>query len=160
MATVLSISASLFVAYLVVLIALFGVPASISDSFYLLGGKKKGAGYVFTIWCYIVGISVMAMMFELSAGFWYQFLGLFAGGGLCFVGTAPLFKSHEKTIHFASAAVCAITSLLWIIFAGYWLILLLITSLSVGILSIKGNPTFWIEASLFASMYFTLFWML
>jgi hypothetical protein len=132
------------------------IPASVSDSFYLLNSKKKGAGYLFTIWCYIIGISVMAVMFDASDGRWFQFLSLFAGGGLCFVGTAPLFKAHERTIHFASAGTCAIASLLWIVLMGYWFVpagFLLSSLFTVK----SGEYMFWAESALFDSMYVTLF---
>jgi hypothetical protein len=157
MMAVLIVSAFLFAAYMAALIALFGVPESISDSFYLLNGKKKNAGCAFTVWCYAVGASVMAMMFELSSGAWYQFLGLFAGAGLGFVGTAPMFKSHEKLIHSVSASTCAVASLLWMTVAGYWFFPSALILAAAIIAGRFGKALFWTETALFVSMYITLF---
>jgi hypothetical protein len=119
MITALTVSLALFVAYLTVIICLFGVPASISESFYLLESRRKGLGYLFTGWCWALAILVMSMMVTLSESRWWQFLSLFAGGGLGFVGTAPLFKSHEKTVHYVSTGVCALSALAWMTLAGY-----------------------------------------
>jgi hypothetical protein len=160
MSIVLYISFAVFVAYIAAIMAVNRsvtgelIPASVSDSFYLLNSKRKGAGYLFTIWCYIIGISVMAMMLDASDGRWFQFLSLFAGGGLCFVGTAPLFKSHERVIHFVSAATCAVASLAWIALMGYWFVpfgwALLIFTFA------RNKYMFWGEIALFNSMYTTL----
>lgn len=154
MTTLLHLTFTLFAMYIAFVIQVNrGVPASISDSFYILNRRKKGAGYVFTGWCYAIGISTMVMMFELSADAWYQFLGLFAGGGLCFVGTAPLFKSCERLIHYASAATCALAAALWMVFAGYWWVLIPFPFAFLA----RRNRMFWVEVVLFLAMYATLF---
>lgn len=160
MITVLSISAFIFAAYIAAIIALFGVPASISDSFYLLERKKEGVGSLFTVWCFITGVSVMAMMFQLSAGSWYQFLGLFAGGGLGFVGSAPHFKLHfERPVHFVAAGTCAVASMIWVILSGYWTVPLVFILSAIAVIKLcKGMAAmFWLEIACFASMYLTLF---
>jgi hypothetical protein len=158
MMNVVFISFTLFAAYIAAVIVVNkGVPASVSDSFYILNAKATGLGYIFTLWCYAIGISVAAMMFDASAGMWYQFLGLFAGGGLCFVGTAPLFKGHERIIHFTSAAVCAVAAILWMGLSAHGAIPLIWALIAVLVMEKYGNPMFWAEIALFASMYITLF---
>jgi hypothetical protein len=137
-----------------------GVPHSFSDGFYILNKKKRGLGYLFTLWCFAVAFSVMPVMFELSDGKWFQFLGLFTGGGLGFVGAAPLFKSHEKTIHYTSAIICAISGFAWISLSGYWY-LPAIALIAVVYPAYKDKKwTFWGELALFVSMYTTLLLML
>uniref|UniRef100_UPI00195B9951 hypothetical protein n=1 Tax=Fusobacterium mortiferum TaxID=850 RepID=UPI00195B9951 len=42
------------------------------------------------------------------------FLSFVACGALGFVGTAPLFKSHQRDIHFGSAIVCFASAYLWL----------------------------------------------
>jgi len=153
MITVLFISLVTFTAYIVCIIAKFGVPASISDSFYLL----KRQGWIFTIWCYAVAFPVAAMMFIQSAGCWYQFLGLFAGGGLAFVGTAPLFKEHERTTHYVSAGTCAVAAMGWMVSVEYWHIPMSFLLVSGFATWRFGKPTFWVEIACFASMYIVLF---
>jgi hypothetical protein len=146
------ISLTVFAVYIIYIMAKFGIPASISDSFYLL----KGKGWMFTIWCYAVAFTVAAMMFTQSKDCWYQFLGLFAGGGLAFVGTAPLFKGHERTVHYVSAGMCAVAALGWMVAAGYRYIPMSFL-LASGAATLRfGRPVFWVEIACFASMYVVL----
>jgi hypothetical protein len=97
-----------FAVYIAEIMIMFRVPKSISDSFY-----HPKIGHVFTLWCTLTGLGVCGLMTELSAGQWYQFqfLSLFAGGGLLLVGTAPRFKTHEHTVHYAGAGTCALAAL-------------------------------------------------
>ncbi|MDR1644229.1 MAG: hypothetical protein LBS05_00165 [Tannerellaceae bacterium] len=150
MSAILFTSFALFALYIILIVEKNrGVPQSISDSFYL-----KGVGYTFTIWCFAIGFSVAMVMFDASAGRWFQFLGLFAGGGLCFVGTAPYFKSHERTVHFTSAATCAVAAAAWMCAAGYApaLIPVLIVALAV-----RQNRMFWSEITIFLMTYTSLY---
>jgi hypothetical protein len=151
----LFLSLAIWVGYIALTIIYFGVPTSISESYYKLEKRWK-CGYAFTIWCMLIAFSVAAMMFECSEGKWFQFLGLFAGGGLGFVGAAPLFKSHERTIHYVSAGTCAAASVAWMALMGYWYVPISYLSLGYGVSLMNGNRVFWMETALFASMYLTL----
>jgi hypothetical protein len=154
MTTLILLSFALFVAYVAVIIACNGgMPASISDSFYILNAKTSGLGYVFTLWCFAIGISVMAVIFGLSDGEWYQFIGLFAGGALGFVGTAPLFKSHQETIHFTAAAVCATASAVYVSLLGYYILLI---PVAVTVLVARKNRMFYSELAIFIITYASL----
>jgi hypothetical protein len=93
METVLIISFAIFAIYVMYIFIKYGVRPSLSDSFY-------SAGYLFTGWCFVIGISVTAVMLELSEGKWYQFIAFLAGSGLCLVGAAPRFKAYERTTHY------------------------------------------------------------
>jgi hypothetical protein len=154
------LSFALGVAYVGTVLCAFGIPYSLSESFYLLESKRKGLGYVFTGWCWVQAIGVMAMMLHVSQGQWWQFMGLFAGGGLGFVGAAPLFKGHERVIHYASAGVCAVFALAWMAAEGY--VVVPVTGLLglLGLLGLRhtGKWLFWTEMTLFISMYVVL-WM-
>jgi hypothetical protein len=155
MILMLIISLAAFVLYMAYVILFFGVLPSISESYYRLEKRWK-CGCVFTVWCALIALSVAAMMFQLSDGKWFQFLGLFAGGGLAFVGAAPLFKTHERTIQYAAAGICAVASVAWMALMGFWYSPAIILSLQ-GLVSLKsGNPVFWIETGLFVSMYLTI----
>jgi hypothetical protein len=151
------ISIGICMVYLMAVMAMFGVPESVSDSFYLLNRRRRGLGYLFTAWCWAVAGTVMPLVFVLSDGQWYQFLGLFAGGGLGFVGAAPLFKGSERTIHYVSTGVCATAAVAWMVCAGYWYIpaAWVLPYVLISVLWRK-LPLFWIETFLFLSMYATL----
>jgi hypothetical protein len=155
MTNLLILSFLLFACYTASVVAANrGIPASLSDGFYILNRLRPDLGYVFTLVCYAVGGAVMAALFEFSEGTRFQFLALFAGGGLCFTGAAPLFKSREKLVHCISAAVCAVSSALWLSFAGYWMLLI---PLPLIALLARRNRVFWLELAIFITVYVSLF---
>lgn len=161
MTTILIISFVVFALYIIgLMIVEKTVPCSFSDGFYILNEKKQGLGYLFTLWCFFIALSVMPVMFHLTDGEWFQFLGLFTGGGLGFVGAAPLFKSHEKTIHYVSASVCAITGFVWMSLSGYWYIPVLVFAAVLYPACKDKKWIFWGELALFISMYTVLLLML
>jgi hypothetical protein len=161
MITLLTISFAIFALYIIsISLVERGVPHSISDSFYILNEKKRGLGYLFTIWCFVIAMSVMAVMFHLTDGERFQFIGLFTGGGLGFVGAAPLFKSHERTIHYTGATVCAVTGFAWMVLSGFWYVPVIALTAVIYPAHRDGKWTFWIELALFTGMYITLAMML
>jgi hypothetical protein len=72
------------------------------------------------------------------------------------VGAAPLFKGHERTVHYVSAGVCAAAALAWMACAGYWIIPAVGLAMFGTMGCWCGNPVFWIETGLLLSMYATL----
>lgn len=141
---------SVMMVYLTLFIGNNGIPPSLSDTFYL------GMRYKFTILCYVVSFLIIPVMVELSADKWFQFMSFFACGGLLLVGTAPLFKSHENTIHVVGASIAAIFSLAWIILMGYWFIPAVYLIIALLIISKCQKATFWLEMACFASIFLTL----
>lgn len=145
----------LFATYIIFLFKVERYPQSISDSFYIFNEYKKGLGNLFTVWCFLMTFLIMVQMLNASEGKWFQFLGLFAAGGLGFVGTAPYFKGHEKTIHTISAIVCAVSGSLWILLMGHCLAVLIPFFLVFRIR--PNNLLFFGEVTLFISLFITLF---
>jgi hypothetical protein len=158
MTAILIISLAVYITYKISVIRLFGVPASVSETFYLFNDKKNNLGYLFTLWCYLIGISVMIVMTDCSEGTWYQFLSFLSGGALCFVGTAPLFKGHEKVIHYVSASVCAVSALAWMFLDGCWIIPfgMILIYLLFSEASGKGRLIFYLESGVFEATYTVL----
>lgn len=145
----------MFAAYNAATIQIFdGLPESISRSYYILNEKRYGLGYAFTIWAYATAIVFAVLMFELSDGRWFQFLGLFAAGGLAFVGAAPNFLTHEKVVHYVSAGVCAIASVMWIGLMGHLAPSLIWIAAGVVAGLIYSYSWLWfVEVALFVVMY-------
>lgn len=163
MKTLLIISIILFVVYLVALFKEDRVPESISDSFYIFNKHKKGLGHLFTLWCFTIMLLIAPQMFEASEGRWFQFLGLFTTAGLGFVGAAPYFKDHEKTLHTVAAVLCASGCFLWIFFMGYILIPIIYVSIAILWINFKfskgdipNDTILWLEIAMFLSMFTTL----
>lgn len=159
----LTTSIILFIVYLITLFKIDRAPESISDSFYIFNKHRRGLGHIFTLWCFAIMFLIAPQMFEASDGKWFQFLGLFTSAGLGFVGAAPYFKDHEKTIHTVAAILCASGCFLWIFFMGYILIPIIYVSivvLWVNFNFFKGNIPddiiLWLEIAMFFSMFTTL----
>lgn len=121
MNALLYISISAFVLYLSAITLYSGIPDSISDTYYIIGYDRLKSS-LFTWFCWIVAMFLLPYWMEHDGGI----LAFLACTGLGFVGSAPLFKSHQKTIHFASAVVCFFSAYLW----------LLINDLTMAVISV------------------------
>lgn len=90
-----------------------------------------------------------------------QFLAFLSGTGLIFVGAAPCFKLElEGKVHYIATGVCGVASLVWICLTGYWLFPLLLFASCIYLTYRYQRPMFWVECSLFLSVYLTVFCLL
>jgi hypothetical protein len=149
MTALLYISISVFCLYLTGIILYRGIPDSISESYYVLG-ENKLISSLFTWFCWLTAITLLPYWLDNGGGF----LSFVACGALVFVGTAPMFKSHQKTIHFGSAMVCFLSAYIWLLLNN-----LTLAVISVAVLvafSFVKKRMFWWEVTAFASIYLTL----
>jgi len=165
MAIVFFISLAIGIGYQAMVLYLFGVPKSISESFYLLDEKRRGLGWLFWGWAVATVFSICPMMFALSDGHWYQFLALFVGAGLLLAGSAPHFREeYQRSAHFSGTGVSMFAAVLWMSCSGYlympvMMVLLTFLIVSPAISVMSGSVMYWLEISLIASMYLTI-WIL
>ena len=105
-----------FLGYMSFIIIKYGIPASISETYYLL--PKKIGHIVFMFWTVAVALPLMVFGAEISPdGFPCQFMIFFCGAFLIGVGTAAQFKEDfVRKYHFIFAGICAAFSLGWIYF--------------------------------------------
>lgn len=116
------IATTIFVAYNAVAIAIFGIPESLSNTYYLYK-EKYNKGWLFPLMMYAVVALMMPAWITLSEGSNFQFLAFLAPASLMFVGTAPRFKDSqlESRVHTISAIIAAACSLLWVaLVTPYW----------------------------------------
>lgn len=78
------------VAYIGYALKVFGLPASLSDTYYILKDKHRPS-WLFQLAMVLCPMLLVPVWLELSSDS-VQFLSFLACGGLMFVGTAPLFK--------------------------------------------------------------------
>lgn len=115
----------LFISYNLVVFRLFGVPKSLSESFYLYKNKcykseYNHLGYIFTGFMFLMSMCLMPAWLEIS-DMWsswstnFTFLAFFAAASIAFVGAAPAFRKTkmEGTVHEVAAKVAAAASLIW-----------------------------------------------
>ena len=155
-----------FVIYLVyngVALKMFGVPKSLSMTYYLFEEKKKKLGIVFPIMMLSIAFLLLPAWLEISALSNLQFTAFLAAGGIMFTGAAPAFQSSslEKKVHTGSAVVAAIFATLWVIFVAkmWYLILIWILSLSLHAYTtktVKSSYIYWFETVAFMSTFMSI----
>lgn len=144
------VATCIYVAYNAIAIAIFGVPESLSNTYYLWK-EKNGKGWLFCLMMYLVVALMMPAWITISEGSNFQFLAFLAPASLMFVGTAPRFKdfSLENKVHTYSAYLAAACSLLWVgLVTPYWWVILIWFGLISGILTITKTYsciTYWLE---------------
>ena len=168
MITLLTITLLTFFSLFFYVIAKFGVISSWSEMYY----KLEKQGWIFQVVMMFLGIASAAIIFELSDGYWFQFMGFFAGFPLCFVGAAPKFKSrvkkkNEKTIylerevHMVTAKISGVSSIIWISLMSIYFNPFLAVSIPISsficFLAYKffGSEIWWIEMAAFFSVFLT-----
>ena len=155
----LIIAASIYLLYNAVAIGIFGIPPSLSETYYLYKGKWN-IGFVFPIMMYLVVGFIMPAWLTLSEGSPFQFLSFLAPASLAFVGTAPAFKSSklEDSVHTISAIIAAVCSILWVgLVTPYWwiivLALLVFTLEALLTQTLSYAKVFWLETVAFMSTF-------
>lgn len=109
----------LFIVYNSIAIGFFGIPWSMSKTYYLYEEKKKGLGIVFTIFMWLMGFTMIPgwLIISDAMGPWESyltFLAFITGTCIVFVGTAPRYREEtEGMVHMTAARICAVTALLW-----------------------------------------------
>lgn len=158
--TILIIEAAcIYVAYNAISLALFGVPESLSNTYYLYK-EKRNKGRLFPLMMYAVVSLMMPAWITLSEGSDFQFLAFLAPSAIAFVGTAPAFKSNdlENAVHSTAAIVAAICSLAWVaVITPYWWMILVwfgfIALAAILTSSYKPCLVYWLEQVAFGATF-------
>lgn len=153
------ISFVIFITYLAATAKMFGIPASISDTYYLLERRCKGLGWLFTAFCWIMAGTLLPAWLD-GTPVAYQFTAFLSSAGLLFVGAAPQFKlPFTNTVHYGSAAVCCVFSQIWVELTCWWVLLPVWGSFLIYIIVhmvkhkegtiwnrfVSAKPMFWVE---------------
>ena len=153
------VATAIYVAYNAIAIAIFGVPESLSNTYYLYK-EKCNKGWLFCLMMYLVVAFMMPAWISLSEGSNFQFLAFLAPASIMFVGTAPRFKDSqlESRVHTVSAIIAAACSLLWVaLVTPYWWVMLIwlgfIAGASVLTSSYKTAYVYWLEQVAFGSTF-------
>ena len=153
------VATAIYVAYNAIAIAIFGVPESLSNTYYLWK-EKNGKGWLFCLMMYLVVALMMPAWITLSEGSNFQFLAFLAPASIAFVGTAPRFKDSqlESRVHTVSAIIAAACSLAWVaLVTPYWWVILIwlgfIALASILTSSYKTAYVYWLEQVAFLSTF-------
>ena len=150
---------AIYLAYNAICLALFGIPRSLSDTYYLWKARN-GRGWYFSLMMYAVVALMMPAWITMSEGSDFQFLAFLAPAAIAFVGTAPRFKDTEleNHVHMTSAYLAAAFALLWVaLVTPYWLVILIwfyiVASLSLFTNSYKTALVYWLETVAFGATF-------
>lgn len=160
----------IFVVYNSVVIGKFGVPSSLSVSFYLWNDLIRNLGYVFTGMMFIVAMLLMPAWLEITEVItpWSHYLTVLpflAASSIAFVGAAPAFRSCklESKVHTISATCAAVFALLWCCVVCYqiaWIIvplsLIIVWSAAFITKTHKTASTYWWEMVAFLATFVTI----
>lgn len=150
---------AIYLAYNAISLALFGIPKSLSDTYYLWKARN-GKGWYFSLMMYAVVALMMPAWITISEGSDFQFLAFLAPAAIAFVGTAPRFKDTnlENHVHMTSAYLAAAFALAWVaLVTPYWWVILIwlcsITCLAVLTSSYKACLVYWLETIAFGATF-------
>lgn len=153
------IATVIYAAYNAIALANFGVPRSLSMTYYLWKDKCN-KGYVFQLMMFTVVALTMPAWITMSEGSDYQFLAFLAPAAIAFVGAAPRFKDTEleNHVHMTSAYLAAAFALAWVaLVTPYWWVILIwlcsITCLAVLTSSYKACLVYWLETIAFGATF-------
>lgn len=153
------VATCIYVAYNAISLALFDVPESLSNTYYLYK-EKSNKGWLFPLMMYAVVALMMPAWITLSEDSDFQFLAFLAPAAIAFVGTAPAFKSDdlENKVHSISAVIAAACSLAWVaLVTPHWCVILIwfyiVVSLSLLTSSYKTCLVYWLEQVAFGSTF-------
>ena len=140
--------------YLIGFVIKFGVPESLSATYYSLGKY----GWIFQVCILLVGVLLLPVWLSLSEEA-YQSLVFLACASLCFVASAPCFKLElQGRVHYSAAIICCISAFTWQILEGLWDVLLWFVWIG-GMLTLTNRRKWcwWLECSVIGSVYANLF---
>lgn len=113
---ILLIVTALCVGYVIGIILKFGVPESLSATYYVLGK----VGWIFQAVMFVIGVLLWPVWIMVSHESYYC-LCFLSCSSLLFVAAAPAFKLKlEGAVHYGAAMVCCVCAVLWQILEGLW----------------------------------------
>lgn len=159
----------LFTAYNTLSLKQFGIPKSLSETFYIWNNKKKNLGYVFTGMMFYMAFALVPAWLELGEviSSWSTYLNplaFFACAAIAFVGAAPAFRSCvlESKVHTIAAMTAAVCAITWCL-AVCWQIMY-VPLLTAGVVAVIGWLTkswkrasiYWLEMMAFGATFVTV----
>lgn len=153
----------MFFVYNIIALLLFGVPKSLSDTYYLFKERNSTLKFLFPSMMTLLTLFLMPSWLEMSEGSPFQFTAFLSAAGVLFVGAAPSFKDSEmeNKVHSIAAYICAAAALSWIcLVTPYWYIILIvfgiIAALAVVTKTWKTCYIYWLEMVAFVSTFISI----
>ena len=153
----------MFFVYNIVALLLFGVPKSLSDTYYLFKERNSTLKFLFPSMMTLLAFFLMPAWIEMSEGSNFQFTAFLSAAAVLFVGAAPAFKDSdmENKVHSISALICAAAAMAWIcLVTPYWYVILIILAVVIGLSIVtktwKTCYIYWLEMVAFVSTFISI----
>lgn len=150
---------AIYLAYNAIFLTVFGIPKSLSDTYYLWK-EHNGKGWYFSLMMYAVVALMMPAWITMSEGSDFQFLAFLAPAAIAFVGTAPRFKDTtlENHVHMTSAYLAAAFALAWVaLVTPYWVSIPVYACLmamnAIITSSYRTSLVYWLECIAFGATF-------
>lgn len=154
------IAAVIFILYNIISVRLFGIPTSLSETFYLYKGKKDWMIILFPWMMVSMAVLLMPSWLTISEGSPWQFTSFLTAASIIFVGAAPSFRDDDLTcsVHTVGAVIAAIMSIAWVcLVSQMWYIALVwfIIAAAIGYFSktLNRSKTYWFEIAAFMATF-------
>lgn len=153
-----------FVVYIIITIALFGIPKSLIHSYFLYRERQNALKLMFPVTMILMSIFLMPCFIHISVYESFDILSLLCGLSLIAIGIAPVISERYANIN---TNIQNIISLLGVLFAILWstlittwtIPLIVLASMTIVLLvtkqikTIKTYYIFWLEIFAFISVF-------
>lgn len=163
------ISLAMFLAYNIAALSIFGVPSSLSNTYYLYEEKKKGLGFLFPAMMGSMGFTLLPAWLELGevVSTWsanLNPLAFFTCAAICFVGAAPAFRANvlQGKVHTIAASIAAACAVLWCLVVCWKIMYIPIAAAGLIALiawltkTFKSGLVYWLEMMAFGATFATV----
>lgn len=150
----------MFLIYNIIALVLFGVPKSLSMTYYLFKDRVEYMKWLFPGMMTLLTFFLVPCWLEISEGSNFQFLAFLSAASILFVGAAPAFLDSklENLVHQVSAYFAAAMAILWIcLVTPYWwiilIVLVIISAVAIVTKTWKTGYIYWLEMVAFLSTF-------
>lgn len=159
----------IFISYNIGALCVFGVPSSLSNTYYLYENKKRGLGWLFPAMMWSMGFTLLPAWLELGEiispwSTYLNVLAFFTCAAIAFVGAAPAFRSCvlESKVHTTAAMAAAVCAVTWCLVVCWQIMYVpLLTAGGVAVIgwltkSWKKASVYWLEMMAFGATFVTV----
>ena len=150
----------IFIIYTSAHLILFGIPISLSQTYYQFKERKNCLKVLFPIMMISIAGFLLPAWLEISENSNFQFTTFLACSGLIFTGICPAFREskYENIFHTTNACFAVLMAFLWIVLVTklWYTIPICVTFALLGAIiskTLKVSYTYWFElSSIFATV--------
>lgn len=132
------------------------LPVSLSETYYEL--KRVRKGWIFVLTLLVTAMTLLPIWLDRTSESWYQFAVFLACSATIFVAFSPNYKfGIERKVHYISAYIAGVSVVLYHIFNGTLLILMIcLLPTILGCFWKRNSVSLFAELSIISSVYLSL----